>query len=195
MTEMTDMEMQPPSLTIRPIRPADVPALNAIRSDPCVARSILSVTTETEEQTRRYFFEDGELKFTYIAQVETPQGPMVGGYVRLLLDANQRKRHIGKISIAVAPACQRRGVGGRLMDHIMALAENWFCLKKLSLTVLKANARAVELYRSKGFVTEGLLRLDIIVDGVPSDVYMMGYYLAPLDEGAERGEQNCPSVI
>lgn len=187
--------MEKLKVLIRPIRQADVPALSTIRSDSCVARSILSVTTETEEQTSRYFFEQEALKFTFIAQVESDTGPSVGGYVRLLLNADQRKRHIGKISIAVAPVCQRQGVGGVLMDYIIELADSWFCLKKLALTVLKGNKGAVELYKAKGFELEGLLRMDIVVDGIPADVYTMGKYLVPVDREAERGDRSCPSVI
>lgn len=182
-------------LTFRPIRQADIPALNAIRSDACVARTILAVTTETEEQTRRYFFDHEELKYTIIPEIERDGRREAAGYVRLLLDADQRKRHIGKLSIAVAPACQGQGIGGRLMDQIIELAERWFCLRKLALTVLAANEQAVNLYKSRGFEVEGLLRMDIIVDGVPSDVYPMGKYLKPLTAAEERGDWVCPSAI
>lgn len=183
------------NISFRPVRQADIPVLNALRSDSCVARTIHSITTETEEQTRCYFFDQQELKYTIVPEAEHNGKMEAVGYVRLQLDAEQRKRHVGKLSIAVAPAFQGKGLGGKLMDQIIALAENWLCLRKIALSVLAANEQAVNLYKSRGFETEGLLRMDIVVDGIPSDVYVMGKYLKPLSVAEERSDWICPSAI
>jgi len=50
-------------------------------------------------------------------------------------------------------------------------------LKKLELTVLVKNTKAINLYKSKGFEIEGTLKADTVVNGQYEDVYFMSKFL------------------
>lgn len=60
-------------------------------------------------------------------------------------------------NIAVHPAWRRLGVGKRLMDRLVAIAEANNC-RAITLEVRKSNAAAQNLYAQYGFVPHGLRR-------------------------------------
>ena len=51
--------------------------------------------------------------------------------------------------------------------------------RKVTLRVLGPNTRARELYRRCGFVEEGVLRAEFVIDGVAVDDVLMARHLAP----------------
>ncbi|WP_461481386.1 GNAT family N-acetyltransferase [Porticoccus sp.] len=59
-------------------------------------------------------------------------------------------------SLVVAQTARRRGIGRQLLDRAIAEARRRG-VRKLSLTVLGSNRRAIELYRQQGFREEGRL--------------------------------------
>ena len=163
------------SIRIRPIRGTDIPALNAIRISEGVVKNIYSIPTETLKTTARYFLEAGEGVYCLVAEDQT--SAKTAGYIRIAIDSDPRKRHIGKLSLAVAPQAQGCGVGSMLMDSAITLASNWLGLTKLILHVIAANERAIRLYISRGFEVEGTLKKDILVDGVLQDALVMAKFL------------------
>ncbi len=61
------------------------------------------------------------------------------------------RRSFGILAIAVAPNCQRLGLGGRLMSEAEKTAESLGC-DTLGLTVSPENAPAIEFYQKLGWV-------------------------------------------
>lgn len=61
------------------------------------------------------------------------------------------------LAIAVEPELQARGLGGRLLDHCLALASDPGAgIREMRLSVAEANARGRRLFASRGFrVREG----------------------------------------
>ena len=57
-----------------------------------------------------------------------------------------------ELTIAVVPECRGKGVGTRLLSHLLATAES--CYSSLSLSVLTDNP-ALRLYERLGFETVG----------------------------------------
>ncbi len=54
------------------------------------------------------------------------------------------------LNLCVHPACQRRGLGRRLLGHMRELGRQWGCTSLL-LEVRPSNQGAIALYRSEGF--------------------------------------------
>lgn len=69
----------------------------------------------------------------------------------------RRLAHVAWLTLAVAPAWRRRGVGTALMDGARAWAAAQR-LRKLQLHVRAGNVGAIALYRRLGYLTEGVLR-------------------------------------
>ena len=98
----------------------------------------------------------------------------VAGYVRLQpVSPLASTSHVLQVNgIAVDPARQRRGVGRALVDAAIVEARRRGA-RRLTLRVLGANEGAKQLYESAGFVVEGVLREQFLLDGVyVDDVFM-----------------------
>lgn len=91
----------------------------------------------------------------YVALAVT-SGEVIG-WVETNRLAARRLAHVAWLTLAVAPAWRRRGVGTALMDGARAWAEAQR-LRKLQLHVRAGNLGAIALYRRLGFLTEGVLR-------------------------------------
>lgn len=68
---------------------------------------------------------------------------------------------------------QGRGVGTRLMETLIDLADQWLGALRLELTVYCENERAIALYRKFGFDIEGRYRAYALREGRLTDSYAM----------------------
>jgi ribosomal protein S18 acetylase RimI-like enzyme len=104
----------------------------------------------------------------------------VVGYVRLIrasdLPSHQHVRALE--GLAVHPDAQGRGVGRALVLAAVEAARAAGA-RKLSLRVLGPNAPARALYARCGFVEEGVLRGEFVLDGEPVDDVLMALFLQP----------------
>jgi L-phenylalanine/L-methionine N-acetyltransferase len=76
-----------------------------------------------------------------------------------------RRAHAWGIGIGVRDDWQGKGVGKRLMETIIDLADNWLGALRLELNVYTDNDRAIALYRKFGFVEEGVYRAYALREG------------------------------
>ncbi|HEX7039001.1 MAG TPA: GNAT family N-acetyltransferase [Trueperaceae bacterium] len=81
-------------------------------------------------------------------------GREVAGWLELHRSAAWRLSHVAVLTLAVAPAQRRRGVGRSLMRRSYDWCRRVGVLK-VSLNVRAGNAAAIALYESEGFVVEG----------------------------------------
>ena len=87
--------------------------------------------------------------------------------------------HAGEIGISVVASHWGRGIGRRLLGMLLAWAEAGGVVRKINLRVHPDNTRAIALYESLGFVTEGRLTRETCVDGEFFDCLMMGRAIDP----------------
>ena len=86
--------------------------------------------------------------------------------------------HVRMVSgIAVAPDHQRRGVGRALLDAAAVEARKRGA-RRLTLRVLGPNEGARRLYEAAGFVVEGTLRGEFVLDGDLVDDILMARSLS-----------------
>lgn len=78
--------------------------------------------------------------------------------------------------LAVDPKHQGRGVGRFLVEEAKTQAQRRR-VRKLSLRVLSPNGSARRLYESSGFVIEGVLRGEFLLEGHFVDDVLMACYL------------------
>ena len=98
-----------------------------------------------------------------------PDGPLLGciGCERELLP---QQRHSARlVSMMVAPAAQRRGIGQQLLAACIDQATQVVGLEQLTLSVTASNHHAVRLYERAGFRAWGLLPRAVVVQGAGYD--------------------------
>jgi ribosomal protein S18 acetylase RimI-like enzyme len=98
----------------------------------------------------------------------------VAGYVKLgRVTELAASDHVLMITgIAVDPGRQGRGIGRALIDAAVGEARRRGA-RRLTLRVLGGNAGARHLYETSGFVVEGVLRGEFLMNGVYVDDVLM----------------------
>jgi ribosomal protein S18 acetylase RimI-like enzyme len=71
--------------------------------------------------------------------------------------------HAGTLGIGVIAEYRGHGIGSVLISAALEKAQ-LIGLTRIELTVMESNKRAMELYKSKGFVIEGLHRNAVLID-------------------------------
>lgn len=84
-----------------------------------------------------------------------------------------RTKHIATIVVGVLEDYCNNGIGYSMFQHVIKWA-NETKVKKLELTVITENKRAIYLYRKLGFETEGTRKMSTLIDGKYYDEYYMG---------------------
>lgn len=158
-------------MDIRPARGEDDAALLAI--DTATWTSAVSPAPMPTDRTS--FFSERNLPDDFlVAEVDG----VVSGYVSLHqiipLDSHAHVRQV--TGLAVDPKAQGRGVGRGLVEAAVAAAAQQGATK-VTLRVLGPNTGAQRLYERCGFVVEGVLKGEFILDGQLVDDLLMAYYL------------------
>jgi RimJ/RimL family protein N-acetyltransferase len=88
-----------------------------------------------------------------------------------------RTRHTGEFGVTVEESFWGLGIGSLMIDAMIRWARQTGLVKKINLRVRTDNPRAIALYQRKGFVHEGTIRREIILDGQFFDNHWMGMEL------------------
>lgn len=125
-------------MQIRELRAEDMPAVARIEAE-----------VFSEPWTERDFLEMVEADYAHYFVAE--EAGEITGYCGLRNMAGE-----GEITnVAVAPAFRRKGIGRKLMEHL--LTEAPLCgVGDCTLEVRAGNSPAISLYESLGFRTEGI---------------------------------------
>lgn len=111
----------------------------------------------------------------------------IDGEIAATLDfhggTRERTMHAGEFGMSVKRAYWGRGLGSRMLDTLIAWARRTGTIRRIKLRVQSGNERAIALYRSRGFVEEGVLKSEFRVRGVWVDVLMMALWIQGM-EGA-----------
>ncbi len=170
------MTEPPPDIDIRAARPADAEAIAAMHCLPGFRWGTLRPPFVTPEMVRARL----EAPFDGHSLVACVGGQIVGQIG--LHRQGGRRAHVGDIGMGVHDGWTGRGIGTRLMDEAVTVADRWLGLRRLELTVYTDNVPALALYRRFGFVVEGTHRAYALRDGVLVDAYTMGRVVAAVGE-------------
>lgn len=129
----------------------------------------------TPEDFEKLIYEDSiaEKNIFLVAEVEGE----IAGFARLEGNKLSRFRHKAEFGICILKKCWGYSIGKVLIENILACADA-SGIKKISLTVVQTNIKAIQLYKRYGFVEEGLLINDRIhKDGNYYNTVVMGRLL------------------
>jgi len=97
----------------------------------------------------------------------------VVGNIALIKASATRRRHVAEIAMAVHDDWQGKGIGSKLLAAALDLADNWFNLNRIELTVFADNEAGLQLYKRCGFEIEGTHKNYAFRDGEYADVHTM----------------------
>jgi len=126
-----------------------------------------------------------DLGSTFFADRTRPEDVLVAdaegtvvGYVKLHQSIPLASHgHVLEINgLAVDPAHQGQGVGRRLVQAAGREAQHRGA-RKLSLRVLSPNVSARRLYETSGFIVEGILKAEFVLQGQLIDDVLMAWHL------------------
>lgn len=88
-----------------------------------------------------------------------------------------RVRHRGEFSLSVRKPYWGLGIGSLMLAALIAWARGTRIVNKINLRVRTDNQRAIRLYERQGFVIEGTIRREILLNGSYFDHHWMGLEL------------------
>lgn len=164
------------NLKIRRAEPDDYVAVYEMFNSPDVYGGTMQLPFPSRELWRKRLAEAPDGLFNLVAVV----GDRVVGMLTVETFPNRpRRRHVGRIGIAVDREFHGKGVGSALMAAGLDLADNWLNLTRLELEVYADNETAIRLYERFGFTYEGTLRQHAFRDGKYVDSNMMARLRPP----------------
>jgi putative acetyltransferase len=161
----------PENLIIRPVLLQDAEALWTIARQEGVIETTMALPSLRLEQRVKSLAELGENDHYMVAE----RAAQVVGVAGLTVGAG-RLRHSGYLFAYVARQHQGQGIGTRLVQTLLDLADQWLLLRRVELTVLTENDGAKRLYERLGFVIEGRRKMSVISQGELKDEWLMARY-------------------
>lgn len=160
-------------MNIRPAREDDDAALLEI--DFATWTRAVSPAPAPTREDRTSFFDDRTDRENYlVAEVDGKISGYVLVHQNIPLPSHQHV--LGINGLAVAPSAQGSGVGQALVEAAVAEAARRGA-SKVQLRVLGENPGARRLYERCGFIVEGVLRGEFMLDGTLVDDVLMARYL------------------
>lgn len=159
---------------IRPVKPEDAAGISALRRMPGVFENMLGIPSEREAYTAAQITAlDYANQHVFVAALPADGGEIIIGHAVLAVFSSPRTRHSGGVGIMVHRDYQGQGVGTRLLETLLDMADNWLMLVRVELGVYTDNERAIRLYEKMGFEREGVKRMAAIRGGQYQDELMM----------------------
>lgn len=163
-------------ISIRTAEQKDVEAIHAIRCMKGVRENTNSIESYRISRTEKIFESLTDNDHFLVAEVDEEGAKKIVGVIQLYINKSLRVRHSGFVAIMVHTEYQGKGIGRKLFEKLLDIADNWIMLTRLELGVFVDNERAINLYKSLGFVIEGTKKFAAIKDGKYADEHIMARY-------------------
>ncbi|MBE1276493.1 GNAT family N-acetyltransferase [Enterovibrio baiacu] len=139
------------TVIIRPSEPRDIPAIQQLYSCPNAQAGTLQLPLPSLSLWEKRMSNLPENMYSLVAE----ENNIVIGQLGFQVCENQRRRHVGEFGMAVHDEHLGKGVGSKLLEKVIDLADNWLNLRRIELTVYCDNEAAIGLYKKFGFEIEG----------------------------------------
>ncbi|MFA6023645.1 MAG: GNAT family protein [Candidatus Gracilibacteria bacterium] len=101
-------------------------------------------------------------------------GKEIVGVLNVNANSKKRMKHIGTFGVSLKKAHWGKGIGALFIQTMLDWAKSNGVTRKMNLSVMANNKRAMKLYKKFGFKKEGLLKRDALINGKFYDAYLMG---------------------
>lgn len=148
----------------------DADGLTALFTDPSVIAGTLQLPYASPQLWKdRLSAPDAPLMLVAC----TEEGTVIGNAGLHTNLKTPRRAHAASIGMGVMEAHQGKGVGSKLLAALLDLADNWYGLARIELSVYTDNVRAIALYKKFGFEMEGTFKKYSLRGGELCDCYTM----------------------
>ena len=158
------------TILVRRAEPGDYAAISTIFTGENAIRGTLQLPYPSQERWRKRLAEPDD---SLVSLVACADAEVIGQLSIHMFPHVPRRRHVGKLGMAVRDDWQGKGAGSALMRTAVDLADKWLNLERLELDVYTDNEPAIRLYTKFGFVIEGTLVRFAFRDGRYVDAYAM----------------------
>lgn len=86
----------------------------------------------------------------------------------------QRTAHVGEFGVSILKEYWGNGIGEELVKYLINWSKNSGMIRKINLRVRTDNTRGVSLYKKLGFLEEGIIKRDFLINGEFYDSLLMG---------------------
>ena len=160
---------------LRPARPTDGRNLARLFAEVRKeGRWLITAPGAVSEPSEAFWIAEMIRAAEHLTLVAEAGGEVVGN-ILVSVDRGVATEHIGVLSITIAEGWRDVGIGSELV----AAAQVWARergLRKLSLGVFPDNQRAVAVYEKRGFVREGLRRMQYRSGHAYRDEVLMAWF-------------------
>lgn len=146
-----------------------------IRSEPYLLTTPEEFTITAEQE--RMWIEETQHKDNHLILLAEHEEQLVG-FLSFHGGPKSRIAHTGSFSVSTHQDYRGSGIGRALMEVLIDWARAHDRVAKLKLEVFEHNQAAILLYRSLGFMEEGVLRHEIrLEDGSYADLIAMALFV------------------
>lgn len=156
-------------IVIRPAKLSDAEAICDIYSQPRAQAETLQLPMPSIELWRERLANQSSHHYCFVAEVE---GKVVGN-IGFEHSKRPRTQHCGSFGIGVHDQYHGLGIGSKLIESVIDLADNWLQIKRIQIEVNSDNERAIACYKKFGFEIEGQARCSVFRHGQYIDTYYM----------------------
>lgn len=154
---------------VRPMEAGDIESLYDLFRAPENCRTTLQLPSQELGLTRQRVLEPPAGMIRLVADY----GGRVIGMISLRRREQACRVHCGGIGMMVHPDFWDQGVGSRLLEEVLSLADRELQLTRIELQVHTDNVAGIRLYEKYGFAIEGTKRLHTYGAGGWADTYFM----------------------
>lgn len=86
----------------------------------------------------------------------------------------QRTAHVGEFGVSVLKEYWGNRIGEELIKYLIDWSKTSLIIRKINLRVRTDNTRGIKLYKRLGFLEEGIIKRDFLINGEFYDSLVMG---------------------
>lgn len=86
----------------------------------------------------------------------------------------QRTAHVGEFGVSILKEYWGNGIGEELVKYLINWSKSSGMIRKINLRVRTDNTRGISLYKKLGFLEEGIIKRDFLINGEFYDSLLMG---------------------
>ncbi|WP_394246736.1 GNAT family N-acetyltransferase [Vibrio profundi] len=156
-------------INIRPTLVSDAESLCEIYTQPQAIRETLQLPNPSITMWQKRLTDMPEGIYSYVAEVD---GKVVGN-IGFHHAQRPRLQHTASFGLGIHDKYHGLGIGTKLIETVIDLADNWLNIHRIQLEVNVDNEKAIGLYKKMGFEIEGEAKDASFRDGQFVNTYYM----------------------